>query len=353
MPTSILSRRGFTTLAAAAAFVPPTRAADASQPFYARTGPELTLYDLDVHAATLTPRTTTTLPANLQYAWPHPSRKFLYVIASNGQPPTGPAGAAGGDKNHYALAFRVAADGSLTPHGPPQLLPVRPLHVSLDRQARHLLIAYNSPSMITVHRIRDDGSIGDPVAQDASLDFGIYAHQVRATPSGRSVTLCSRGNDAAATRPEDPGHIEVFAFDDGKLSNRQSLAPHGQGLGFGPRHLDFSPDGRFAFVSLERENSLCVYGMTPDGMLSAEPLFIKNALADPQGKAGHPGQTCGPDPRPPQWRIRLSNQSRLGHPHGCRRPQSVEWRGEQRGGLGDQSWHRRTHPHPECAGAWL
>src|SRR5258708_40007337 len=102
-------------------------------PFYASTGPNLTLYSLNVDAASLTPIASTTLPANVQYAWPHPSGKILYVAASNSQPGSGPMGATGADKNHYALAFAVGADGTLTPHGEPRLLPVRPLHISTDR----------------------------------------------------------------------------------------------------------------------------------------------------------------------------------------------------------------------------
>jgi 6-phosphogluconolactonase (cycloisomerase 2 family) len=147
---------------------------------------------------------------------------------------------------------------------------------------------------VTVHRLNADGSIGEEVPQDPKLDFGIYAHQVRMTPGDKTLILCSRGNDAANGKPEDPGHIEVFAVKDGRLSNLQTIKPGASGLGFGPRHLDFDPSGRFAFVSLERENSLAVFGLKPDGTLTPEPLFLKSALTDPQGKEKHPGQGVGP-----------------------------------------------------------
>jgi len=278
----------------AAGLVRPVLAQSATQPFYASLGPNLIRYDLDVVRATLARKDQVSLPANLQYAWPHPSRRYLYAVASNGQPPSGPTGVAGGDKNHYAIAFTVGADGTLTEHGARKLLPVRPIHCCTDLSGEHLLIAFNIPSMIHVYRLNADGSIGDEIIQDPSLDFGIYAHQVRATPSGRTVTLCSRGNDPTPTKPEDPGHVEVFGFADGKLTALQKLAPRGDGYGFGPRHLDFSPDGRFAYVSLERENALCVYGMDSAGRFSDEPVFLKSALSDPLGKMKHPGQGVGP-----------------------------------------------------------
>jgi hypothetical protein len=45
---------------------------------------------------------------------------------------------------------------------------------------------------------------------------------------------------------------------------------------------------------MERENALYVYGLRPDGTLSPDPLFKRNALTDPDGKAKHPGQGVGP-----------------------------------------------------------
>ena len=52
--------------------------------FYSAVGGDLSLYSMDVDSATLTKRSTVSLPANVQYAWPHPSKKFLYVVSSAG-----------------------------------------------------------------------------------------------------------------------------------------------------------------------------------------------------------------------------------------------------------------------------
>ena len=288
----MLNRRDFTALLGATA-LPGAAQADTGISFYASVGPNLTLYSLDRDSAVLTPRGSVTLPANVQYAWPHPSGKFLYVAASNGQPGSGPVGATGADKNHYALAFQIGADGALTPHGERRLLPARPLHISVDRTGATLFTAYNVPSQVTVHRLNPDGAIGEEVKQTGKTDFGIYAHQIRVTPGNRTLTLCSRGNDATPTKPEDPGHIEVLGFQDGQLSNLQTVTV-GNGLGFGPRHLDFHPSRPFVYVSMERENALYVYGLQPDGTFSRDPLFQRLALSDPNGKERHPGQGVGP-----------------------------------------------------------
>lgn len=242
--------------------------------YYASVGPLLKTFEVDVDGAQLRERSAVTLPANIQYAWPHASRRYLYVVCSNGGPGTA------GDK-HFANAFAIdAATGDLRPHGEPAALPSRPIHASVDRSGGYLLTAYNDPSGLTLHRISSDGTIGARVAQAPDLDTGIFAHQIRATPSNRCILLVTRGNNATASKPEDPGAIKTFSFDNGKLRNLASIAP-GNGFGFGPRHLDFHPTKPWVFVSIERQNKLCVYELNEATGLSRQPIFVKETLASP------------------------------------------------------------------------
>ena len=144
-----------------------------------------------------------------------------------------------------------------------------------------MLTAYNDPSNVTVHRILSDGTFGQMVNQPTELDTGIYAHQIRAVPSNRSVILIARGNNATATKAEDPGSIHVFGFNNGILSPLQVVRP-GNGLGFGPRHLDFHPTKPWVYVSIERQNQIYLYDLQPDGKLGATPRFVKSSLLDPR-----------------------------------------------------------------------
>src|SRR5487761_406386 len=110
--------------------------------YYASVGPVLRPYDLDVDGAALTAREPVTLPANIQYAWPHPSRRTLYAVSSNGGP------GVAGDK-HYANALTIdPATGALRLHGEPAALPSRPIHASVDASGKYLLTAYNGPSNV-------------------------------------------------------------------------------------------------------------------------------------------------------------------------------------------------------------
>jgi len=252
--------------------------------FYASTGPQLTLFDVDVTAAALEKRSTIVLPAKVQYAWPHPSKRYLYAVSSDGGP-----GLPG--TMHRANAFRIdPLSGSLQPHGQPQSLPSRPIHASVDASGEYLLTAYNAPSSVSVYRLNADGSIGETVRQADKLDVGIYAHQIRTTPDNDAAILVTRGNNAAEGKSEDPGALKLFAFKHGALSNLASIAP-ASGLGFGPRHLDFHPSAPWVYVSVERQNKLYTYKLQSDGVLGRDPLFVKDTLADPVNVK--PGQGAG------------------------------------------------------------
>jgi 6-phosphogluconolactonase (cycloisomerase 2 family) len=246
---------------------------------YAAVGPELTRYEVNVTNAMLTKRESVTLPDNVQYAWPHPSGRYIYVAWSNG---------AGAD-HHGLTAFRIdPLTGVPHPHGDPVPLSARPIHVTVDIPGTHVLVAYNDPSGVTVHRIAENGTVGSPVTPPAALDTGIYAHQVRVHPSNEMVILVTRGNGPANEKPEDPGALKILSYQDGVLADRTSIAPGG-GFNFQPRHLDFS--GPWVFVSLERQSKLQVYRTLPDGTLGKEPLFTKDSLTEPNNV--RPGQVAG------------------------------------------------------------
>src|SRR5258706_15332252 len=99
----MFSRRTFLSLVAGSIAAPGlSYAQPASQKvaLYANVGADLTHYDVDVAGAELIKRATVTLPASAQYAWPHASRRHLYV-ASSSSAPGYPAG--GTDQHVTAL----------------------------------------------------------------------------------------------------------------------------------------------------------------------------------------------------------------------------------------------------------
>lgn len=279
----MISRRVFMSMAAAtvagpkfaAAQSPAAGPASGKVALYANVGADLTHYEVDVAGMMLTPRETVTLPASVQYAWPHASHRYLYVASSNSQPGTGPAGT-----EHHVTALAIdPATGALKQHGEPIRLPVRPIHCSTDIPSEYILVAFNNPSSVRVYRINKDFTPGEEVKQPGPLETGIYAHQVRVTPDNRNVILVTRGNEGTPAKPEDPGALKVFDYKDGVLSNEVSVAPNG-GRNFGPRHLDFHPTKPWVYVSIETQNQMMMFPME-NGRLAPAPAFVTTTLAEP------------------------------------------------------------------------
>src|SRR5229473_6756912 len=148
----MFSRRTFLSLVGGSMAAPGFASAQPTSQkvaLYANVGADLTHYDVDVAGAELIKRETVTLPAAVQYAWPHASRRYLYVASSSSAPGYGTAGT-----DHHVTAFRIdPATGALTPHGSPIRLPTRPIHMSSDIPSQNLLVAFNNPSAVRVYRI--------------------------------------------------------------------------------------------------------------------------------------------------------------------------------------------------------
>jgi 6-phosphogluconolactonase len=235
---------------------------------YAAAGPELATYDVGVTNGTLIKRSSVTLPFAVQYVWHHPSTRYLYAAWSNGMQ---------GDR-HGITAYRIdTTTGALQPHGQPIEIRHRPVHLTLDANATHVLVAYNNPSSLSVHNLNADGTLGSEVKQPAPIDGGIYAHQIRVHPSNRMVVMVTRGNGPAPNRPEDPGALKIYSYKDGIVTNRQTIAPGG-GYGYQPRHVDFHPTQPFMFLNLERQNQLQVYRTVDGESVEPKALFTKDSL---------------------------------------------------------------------------
>src|SRR5262249_25234774 len=215
--SAMFSRRTFLSLAAVGIATP--RLAFAQQPrkvaLYANVGADLTHYDVDLAGAELIKKETVALPAGVQYAWPHKSRRYLYIATSSSASGYGKAGT-----DHHVTAFTIdPATGALKQHGKSIPLPTRPIHITTDIPSEHILVAFNNPSSVRVYRINKDFTPGDEVPQPGVTDVGIFAHQVRVSPNNQQVVLVTRGNEGTPQKAEDPGALKVFDYKNGVLTN--------------------------------------------------------------------------------------------------------------------------------------
>jgi 6-phosphogluconolactonase (cycloisomerase 2 family) len=237
---------------------------------YANVGAELIHCDVGIADAQLIRRDSVMLPATVQYAWPHHNRRYLYVASSENKP---------GSAVHHVTAFRIdPMTGALNQIGDPIRLPARPIHMTLDNESRHILAAFNAPSMLRVYRIKADFTPGPEVAQSAT-EVGFFAHQLRATPDGRHVVMVTRGNEPTPQNPGDPGALYVFDYHKGVVSNPSRIAP-GDGHDYGPRHLDFHPVNPWMYVSIETQNRIHMHRMQ-GGKPLQEVIYSKTMLLEP------------------------------------------------------------------------
>src|SRR5256884_8530889 len=141
----MVSRRVFLSLVAGSMSAPRVAFAQPETrkvALYANVGADLTHYDVDVAGAALTKRATVTLPAGVQYAWPHVSRRYLYVATSSSASGYGPAGT-----EHHVTAARIdPPPGALRQHGEAERPPTPPTHNCTDIPSEDILVATNHPS---------------------------------------------------------------------------------------------------------------------------------------------------------------------------------------------------------------
>jgi len=237
---------------------------------YGALGTTLTQYQIDATDGTLKALSNIVLPSDIQYCVKHPTKALLYVACSDGGP-----GKAGTKNFIYALLIEI--NGSLKPQNVPTILHSRPIHISIDRNAQHLLLAYNAPSAFSVYRLKKDGLIGEDLKQ-SSVELGACAHQIVVTPDNHRVVLPVRGNDPEHDNPELPGSLEIFDYVEGILTHRQKLIPNA-GYEFGPRHVDFHPTKSWMYLAIERQNQIAFFELDK---IVVGPLWRKTTLAHPE-----------------------------------------------------------------------
>jgi len=183
---------------------------------YAGLGEELTCYRVDAESGGLSRLGSVSFPAEVQYAVPDASGEHLFVASSNRNNEGSPDGTV-----HHLATFQIdRQSGLLKLLGRPKPLPDRPIHLTVDADAKHLLVAFSAPASLRVYTVNADHTPGEMVAQAEAIEPGIYPHQVRVTPDAKQVILVSRGhnprNSAAIGTARQSDHWKLsppFAHD--------------------------------------------------------------------------------------------------------------------------------------------
>jgi 6-phosphogluconolactonase len=181
----------------------------------------------------------------------HPSERFLYAVGEG----TTVAGGRSGAVSAFALD---KWSGQLTLLNQQPSGGLGPCHLALDSKGRCLMVANYGGGSIASLPVRQDGSLGEPATTiqhtGASVNpqrqAGPHAHFITPSPDDRFALCCDLGLDQVLVYRLDPKRATLAAND----PPFATVKP-----GAGPRHLTFSPDGKFVFVINEMASTITAF----------------------------------------------------------------------------------------------
>lgn len=154
-----------------------------------------------------------------------------------------------------------------------------PVHLAVDPSGRFVVVANHLSSSLALITIRQDGSLGEratlfelegtPGPHRIEQPFA-KPHQCVFDPSGRFIAVPDKGLDRVFMLRIDPDRGRLVANDSLPVVARE---------GAGPRHIDFHPHGRFAYVVNELDSTVTAYGYDP-GTGILRPFQIVPTLPD-------------------------------------------------------------------------
>lgn len=172
------------------------------------------------------------------------------------------------------------ATGALTLINQQSSMGEDPCYISIDQSGGWLMAANYGSGSLAVFPLRPDGSLGDVAdfvqlsgtSRDPARQEGPHAHFIKFGPGG-IVFASDLGADKVLVYTLDPAEGKLQAFATPLLS----VSP-----GDGPRHIDFSPSGKFVYVLNELAGSIVVHSF--DGAETFE--MIQDISTLPKSFAG-------------------------------------------------------------------
>ncbi len=166
-----------------------------------------------------------------------------------------------GEKSGAVSAFEIdPATGALTFLNRVASQLAGPCHVAMDRTGQFLFLAHYVGAGVSVIPVLDNGTLG-PATDVKDHGPESHAHSCMADPSNRFVYVADLGLD----------RVIQYRFDveTGTLSPSNEAEPQ-FAQGAGPRHMDLHPNGKFAYVLNQRDNTMTACNFdAASGRLSA------------------------------------------------------------------------------------
>ncbi len=173
-----------------------------------------------------------------------PDARFLYAVGETGDPHGG------------VFAYAVDASGTLTPLNNQSSGGSGPCSIDVHRSGKAVLVANYGGGSVSSFPVNDDGSLGEAASViqhtgssvDQSRQKEPHAHMIRHDLDYNFVFSPDLGTDK----------VMIYALD----PDTAVLTPHGEASvppGSGPRHIEFHPNRRFAYVINEMGNTITAF----------------------------------------------------------------------------------------------
>jgi 6-phosphogluconolactonase len=122
-------------------------------------------------------------------------------------------------------------------------------YLSTDRKGRYLLAASYGADALSVQKIGEDHQ---PSANILRYPTGLHAHSIRTEPSNRFAYAGNLGTDKVLQYRLDANTGELSPIGSGSVSVPDNT---------GPRHLAFSPNGKFLYVDGEMSGTVTAFSI--------------------------------------------------------------------------------------------
>ena len=170
-------------------------------------------------------------------------------------------------KPFQVQSFSIDPDtGRLTPQSKAPLAESM-AYLSTDRQGRYLLAASYGADLLSVQAI---DKADTPSTDIRTYKTGLHAHSLRTDPSNRFAYAGNLGAD----------RVLQYSLD----ARTGALTPIGEGYvsvpaNTGPRHLAFSPDGKFLYVVGEMSGTVSAFAINTDNGALTE-VAVANGIPE-------------------------------------------------------------------------
>lgn len=202
----------------------------------------------------------------------HPTGKFLYAVNETGK----------GEVSSFEIDPKT---GDLTFMNKQPTQGGAPCHIVVDKAGKHVLIANYSGGSVIVLPIEDDGCLGKATAfiqhkgsSIAPNQKGPHAHSINLDAANKFAFCADLGLDK----------VVVYKFDP-KKGTLEANDPRGADVtpGSGPRHFDFHPTGKYAYVINENKCTVTAFAYDPKKGVLESIQTISTLPDDGKPKKGY------------------------------------------------------------------